>query len=393
VFFVASSGFLASSWSLFSTNFISTALYFIYPVCGRLGTNVSEVIDEMTLFGSVVGMLLMGHLADRQGRKALYGFELGILIIATMGVVQSGEGFMVQNTDGSYEHSMDIYSWISWWRFFLGVGIGSEYPLSAVITAEWASTESRGTMLAAVFSMQAVAKLLAFAIGLGALRDTSAQQGLLPDDRQSNKAKLVVDEVWRWVIGSAAIPAAIAIVLRFTIPETPRYYTDIMKDLRRAVKKILKVYGRTRKVKETNSVQSALARKNINQEDHWYGGAWSYLRGNSKGNIRPGWRLFGISMLWGILDVAYYGLSMDNPNALSTLERDPAAHPSSPSMMRRSYNATSNCPEASSWIADAEIGTITIYQMLEKNSIRSMLVVSIAAICGSIAALLIINRF
>ena len=32
---------------------------------------------------------------------------------------------------------MDILGWIMFWRFFVGLGIGAEYPLSAVITAEF----------------------------------------------------------------------------------------------------------------------------------------------------------------------------------------------------------------------------------------------------------------
>ena len=40
------------------------------------------------------------------------------------------------------------------WRFTLGFGIGGDYPLSAVITSEYSSKHFRGTLIAAVFSMQ-----------------------------------------------------------------------------------------------------------------------------------------------------------------------------------------------------------------------------------------------
>jgi PHS family inorganic phosphate transporter-like MFS transporter len=42
------------------------------------------------------------------------------------------------------------------WRFLLGVGIGGDYPLSAVITSEYTPQHIRGAMIAAVFSMQGV---------------------------------------------------------------------------------------------------------------------------------------------------------------------------------------------------------------------------------------------
>ena len=40
------------------------------------------------------------------------------------------------------------------WRFLLGIGIGGDYPLSAVITSEFASTHIRGRMMTAVFANQ-----------------------------------------------------------------------------------------------------------------------------------------------------------------------------------------------------------------------------------------------
>jgi len=39
------------------------------------------------------------------------------------------------------------------WRLFLGIGIGGDYPLSAIITSEFANTRNRGGLMAAVFAM------------------------------------------------------------------------------------------------------------------------------------------------------------------------------------------------------------------------------------------------
>ena len=91
------------------------------------------MIDLLTLIGTIVGMLVVGHLADRAGRKRLYGFELSILIIATIGMVQAGEGFIYQVDDGiTYKHSMNMYAWIAWWRTALGFGIGAEASVSPI---------------------------------------------------------------------------------------------------------------------------------------------------------------------------------------------------------------------------------------------------------------------
>jgi len=126
VFGVAASGFLASSYSLFATNVIKAAWYFVYPPCGRLNHDAGLAIDEITLVGTAVGMLFAGHFADLWGRKRLYGLELAILIVATFGVIMASEGFMVKNANDTYSYSTDFYSWIGWWRFLLGIGIGAE---------------------------------------------------------------------------------------------------------------------------------------------------------------------------------------------------------------------------------------------------------------------------
>lgn len=53
-----------------------------------------------------------------------------MLVVATTGVLQAGSGFMYDGTLETGEifekSSMDIYSWIAWWRFLLGFGIGAD---------------------------------------------------------------------------------------------------------------------------------------------------------------------------------------------------------------------------------------------------------------------------
>ena len=40
------------------------------------------------------------------------------------------------------------------WRFIMGVGVGGDYPLSAVISSEFASTGTRGRLMTLVFTAQ-----------------------------------------------------------------------------------------------------------------------------------------------------------------------------------------------------------------------------------------------
>lgn len=51
-------------------------------------------------------------------------------------------------------HAVSIIGVLVVWRFIMGVGIGGDYPLSATISSEFASTRTRGRLMTAVFSAQ-----------------------------------------------------------------------------------------------------------------------------------------------------------------------------------------------------------------------------------------------
>lgn len=126
VFCAVAIGFLASSYSLFATNFVTPALLYVYPPEGLGLVNVGEMLDLTTLSSTLFGMVVFGHFADRGGRKKLYGWELIILILATVGLVLSSQGFMQMDVEGVPNSSMNIYASIIFFRCMLGFGIGAE---------------------------------------------------------------------------------------------------------------------------------------------------------------------------------------------------------------------------------------------------------------------------
>lgn len=87
----------------------------------QLGLNVA------TLVGSMFGQISFGVLADIYGRRKMYGFELIVTIVGCLGFAMSSPGV---------NNSMSMIGWLVFFRLLTGVGIGADYPLSAVITAE-----------------------------------------------------------------------------------------------------------------------------------------------------------------------------------------------------------------------------------------------------------------
>ena len=97
------------------------------------GPATEEVVNIATLTGCIVGMILFGILGDMYGRRKMYGIELIVLIVGMVGVLMSSNGFA--KGDG-LDGSMDMKSWLTLFRFVSGLGIGGDYPLSAVIVSE-----------------------------------------------------------------------------------------------------------------------------------------------------------------------------------------------------------------------------------------------------------------
>jgi PHS family inorganic phosphate transporter-like MFS transporter len=73
-------------------------------------------MNTCTLFGSILGQLFFGFLADRFGRTRLYGIELVIVIVSTISLAFSSSG----------HRSMSFLALFTFWRFATGVGLGAE---------------------------------------------------------------------------------------------------------------------------------------------------------------------------------------------------------------------------------------------------------------------------
>lgn len=59
---------------------------------GALTANQDLGLKVSTPVGTLFGQLIFGHLADVYGRKKMYGIELMIIIVATLGQAVAGHG-------------------------------------------------------------------------------------------------------------------------------------------------------------------------------------------------------------------------------------------------------------------------------------------------------------
>ncbi|CZT47243.1 related to high-affinity phosphate permease, phosphate-repressible [Rhynchosporium secalis] len=232
---VAGVGFFTDAYSIFAINMVMPMIDTIY-YDGKMPHNYGIAVGVVTLGGSIIGQVGFGLAADIWGRRKMYGLELIITISATLGVVMASNG-----SNGS----MSIIVWLLVWRFLLGIGIGADYPLSAVICSEFAPTRLRGRMLTLVFACQPLGQLAASLVSMIAIvrqrssipKGSTAYTHLAPQNC-NEECKRTIDSVWRWIIGVGVIPAVIALWFRLTIIESPRYTADVGQDSKKAASEL-----------------------------------------------------------------------------------------------------------------------------------------------------------
>jgi len=290
---VAGVGFFTDAYDIFAINIASTMLGYVYGKGQKLSSNQDLGVKVATPVGTLVGQLVFGWLADVVGRKRMYGIELMLIIVATFGQAVSGQA-----------HAANIIGVLVTWRFIMGVGIGGDYPLSAVITSEFSATRTRGRLMTAVFANQGwgqfTAALVAFIIVV------AYKNSLLADDP---KVLPHVDQMWRILIGLGCVPGAIALYFRLTIPETPRFTMDVERNVKQATQDVENfLTSGTYYVDPDAVIERVHAPKASRRDFIAYFSKWENLK-----------LLIGTSYSWFALDIAFYGLGLNSSIILQVI--------------------------------------------------------------------------
>ncbi|KIK62381.1 hypothetical protein GYMLUDRAFT_41813 [Collybiopsis luxurians FD-317 M1] len=291
VCFVAGVGFFTDAYDIFAINIASTMLGYVYASNHKsLSTNAGLGVKVATPVGTLVGQLLFGWLADVIGRKKMYGFELMIIIFATFAQALSANG-----------PAVTIIGVLVVWRFLMGIGIGGDYPLSAVISSEFANTRTRGRLMTAVFAFQGWGQLAAAVISV--ITVAAYRDSIIKDVSPNFNA---VDHCWRILIGMGCVPGVIALYFRLTIPETPRFTMDIERNIQQASRDIEGMLS----LKETNDLGPEKVNAPVASWADFgaYFGQWKNMK-----------VLIGTAYSWFALDIAFYGLGLNSSIILEAI--------------------------------------------------------------------------
>ncbi|CAO3672533.1 unnamed protein product [Umbelopsis ramanniana] len=293
---VSGVGFLADQYDLQSINILTTIIGYVYFAGNNnaIPTTPSSLLSAAATVGAIAGQVIFGILADRYGRKRMYGIELMIIIIGTVGASLSA------NTAGG----VSVVAVLCFWRLFQGVGIGADYPMSATIAAEFANKSRRGTMLAAVFSMQGFGTVGAYIVAIVFLY-------IFKDTIESDPAAL--DHVWRIVVAFGIVPCLAALYYRLTIPESPRYTLKVLKDNEAAERDMNNYFNTDTVNKRIDENDAKYALHKEEQRASWDEFKIYFSKPkNAK-------LLFGTCANWFLIDIAVYGLSLNQSTIISKI--------------------------------------------------------------------------
>jgi PHS family inorganic phosphate transporter-like MFS transporter len=195
----------------------------------------------------------------------------------------------------------------------LGIGIGGDYPMSAAIVAERSTLGNRGRMLGWIFSNQ----------GWGTLAASVVTCILLPCFKHAltHNEFSQIDAIWRIQIGLALVPCFALLYFRLTMPESRKF--TVSTELSAAVKSLnsssvdvaekgtLKTAGGAEVDRRASIVEAHAHKpaKNVQMTAFI-----QYFK-----NPRHALTLFGCAFSWFLVDVAFYGVNLNQSTILTDI--------------------------------------------------------------------------
>ncbi|MGO9333822.1 MAG: MFS transporter [Acidimicrobiales bacterium] len=265
VVLISGMGFFTDAYDLFVIGTVGA----IVTTQWHLSTTEASWVTGASLLGAVAGAFVFGRIADVLGRKSVYALVAAIMIVGALASAFSPNFVCLVMA-----------------RLVLGLGIGGDYPVSAVLMSEYSNTRDRGRLVGMVFSMQALGLTVGPLVGL-ALLSSGVTQALS----------------WRLLLGLGAVPAAAVIYLRAKMPESPRFQARVQGEGERAAREAAAF---SKGVFDTSAVSAEGTRRL---------GFREFLS-----NPQMLLLLVGTAGSWFLFDYAYYGNTLSLPAILKGVD-------------------------------------------------------------------------
>ncbi len=226
------------------------------------------LLNSSALAGMLVGALTIGRFADKIGRRSLYIIDLIFFIF--FGLLTS----LAANIE-----QLLIF------RFLLGIGIGADYPVSSTYVSEFSPKNIRGKLTTMTFTFWGIGSLAAAVVGFTFGRFETI-----------NILGTNVDS-WRIMLASGIVPAIFVMILRTTMPESPRWLFSRGENE--------KAYSVIKNIREKYGIDYSMETSNIKPER---AGKISELL--SRKYLK---RTAFAWIPWLIMDIGVYGIGISIP--------------------------------------------------------------------------------
>lgn len=306
---IAGMGFFTDAYDLFCISLVTKLLGRIYyhvdgaAKPGTLPPNVAAAVNGVALCGTLSGQLFFGWLGDKLGRKKVYGLTLMIMVICS---IASGLSFG--------REPKSIMATLCFFRFWLGFGIGGDYPLSATIMSEYSNKKTRGAFIAAVFAMQGFGIMAGGVFAI--IISTAFNYRFSSPAYEDNPIRSTIpqaDFVWRIILMVGAIPAGLTYYWRLKMPETPRFTALVAKNMKQAAADMSKVLNVNMDAEQQNG-EKRLPESAAEDQSAGLFGLFS-----SQFVRRHGLHLLGTTSTWFLLDIAFYSQNLFQKDIFSAV--------------------------------------------------------------------------
>ncbi|CAG8638838.1 7310_t:CDS:2, partial [Paraglomus occultum] len=181
-----------AGYAVSSGDLLALQLPAIYSSATHRNVEISKISLRS---GMLIGQLIFGIVGDLYGRTRACNITLLLILFSTLSIACLGDG-----------PGLQISSSLVIMRVIQGVGIGGSYPSTTLMVSEYAPTNKRPIMLAAIFLWYICGSFYANAVA--AITQVKSDQ---------------IDSIWRFVVGFGLIPgvAAFGLLQLWKISETP----------------------------------------------------------------------------------------------------------------------------------------------------------------------------
>ena len=172
----------------YDISIVSIAILVLTPQFS-LTTDDQFLLLGSTLIGMIFGGVIIGYLTDLKGRRYVYLWDMLLFILFT--VLSAVSTRFIE---------------ILLFRLLLGVAIGADYAISPTIISEFSPRKHRGKLLTIAGIAWFVGAASSYGVG--------------------SILTVFGPESWRYMFLAGVIPAIIVLLLRVSIPESPRWLME-----------------------------------------------------------------------------------------------------------------------------------------------------------------------